>query len=410
MKRFLTLALVMLPLLGMAQDDLYFTSSKKAKEAAQKKAATTMRAKTEVVVPPTVVDYHSSTRSEDEYNRRYVYSGEYQNAGGYYADDSLAARIDTVSGYYADTDADMGYDMDDPELDYRYSRRLVRVHNPRLYALASPYYWDLYYGYGAWDYLYDPYDPWYWHYGWGYGWSWGPWDCWYGGIWGWHHPYAWSYWGWGPGWGGYSHVGVHHGYVRNYTPPEFNSSRGHMASGSRIRTNALGGRLTNSRTSALNGRTMAVNSRTSAVGTRTGMQDNRTTTMRGTRGSYTDYANARSGRSSASVNEGARTQNYNRMREGANQRSSAIRSNNGYQPSRSYSNQNSSSRTSTYNNNTSTRTSSNSSYTPSTTRSSSSGGSFGGGGSYGGGSRGGGGGFGGGGGSRGGGGGGGGRR
>lgn len=36
MKRLLTLALVLVPLLSMAQDDLYFTPSKKAKEAAQK--------------------------------------------------------------------------------------------------------------------------------------------------------------------------------------------------------------------------------------------------------------------------------------------------------------------------------------------------------------------------------------
>lgn len=394
MKRLFAMTLVVIPLLGMAQDDLYFTSSKKTKEAAQKKAAT-MRAKTEAVAPPSVVDYHSNTRSEDEYNRRYVYGGEYQNTGGNYDRDSMAARIDTVGGYYVDGVADMSYDMDDPELDYRYSRRLVRFHNPRLYALASPYYWDLYYDYGAWDYLYAPYDPWSWHYGWSYGWTWGPWDCWYGGIWGWHRPYAWTYWGWGPGWGGCVHGGIHHGYVRNYTPREFNSSRGHMAAGSRIRTNAMGGHTLGARTSAINGRTMATNSRTSAIGTRGNMQDVRTSAC-GTRGSYTDYTNARTGRSSASTNEGARTQNSNRMREGANQRSSAVRGNNGYQPSRSYSNQNSSSRTNTYNNNngnSSTRTSSNSSYTPSTSRSStgggfgggSRGGGFGGGGSRGGG-------------------------
>lgn len=391
MKRLLALAFVMVPLLGMAQDDLYFTSSKKAKEAAQKRAASSLKARTEPVVAPATVDYNSNRRSEDEYNRRYVYGGEYQNAGGMYADDSLTATIDTVSGYYADPK----YDMDDPELDYRFSRRLVRFHNPRLYALASPYYWDLYYGYGAWDYLYDYYDPWYGYYGWSYGWTWGPWDCWYGGIWGWHHPYAWSYWGWAPGW---SHPVHHVGHYRNVVPREIVSSRGHMAAGSRIRTNALGGRTVGTRTNALNSRTMASNGRTNALGTRTNVQN--VNTMRGSRGSYTDYTNARTGRSSASVNEGARTQNYNRTREAASQRGSAYRGT-PTQPVRSYSNQNSSSRNNNTYNSTRTRSSvtpSTPSYTPSTRSSSSSsysggsrGGSFGGG-SFGGGSRGGGGG------------------
>ncbi|MBR1667283.1 MAG: hypothetical protein IJ693_03270 [Bacteroidaceae bacterium] len=357
MKRLLTLALVIVPLLGMAQDDLYFTSSKKAKEEALKRnqekqekwKEAAMKARTETVVSPTTVDYQSNTRSEDEYNRRYVYGGDYQNAGGASMDDSLAARIDSVDGYYADS----RYDMDDPELDYRFSRRIVRFHNPRLYALASPYYWDLYYGYGAWDYLYDPYDPWYWHYGWGYGWTWGPWDCWYGGIWGWYHPYAWSYWGWGPGW---SHPVHNVGYYRNVTPREFNSSRGHMAAGNRIRTNALGGRDLSSRTSALNGRNAVTNGRTSAIGTRASAQDVRSGATRGTRGtSYTDYTNARTGRSSA-TGEGTRTQVYNRTREGANQRSTITRGNVN-QGTRSYSNQNSSSRTNTNTNtNATTRT------------------------------------------------------
>ena len=327
----------MVPLLGMAQDDLYFTSSKKAKEETQKRnqeKLEKMKATTTIVTSPAVVEYGSNTRSDDEYNRRYVYGGEYQNAGGAYMDDSLAARIDTVDGYYADSE----YDMDDPELDYRFSRRIVRFHNPRLYALASPYYWDLYYGYGAWDYLYDPYDPWYWHYGWSYGWTWGPWDCWYGGIWGWHHPYAWTYWGWGPGWSRPVYYGNYH---RNIVPREFNSSRGQMAAGNRIRTNAFDGRTLGSRTSALGSRTTVMNGRTSAVGTRTSAQD--VTGRRGT--SYTDYTNARTGRSSAAA-QGAQTQVYNRTREGANQRSTITRGNvNGV--TRSYSNQNSSSRTNT---------------------------------------------------------------
>lgn len=404
MKRFLTLAFILLPMLSMAQDDLYFTSSKKAKQAAQK-ATPNMRARTEVVTPPEVVDYHSSNRSEDEYNRRYVYSGDEQNAGGLYAD-SLQADITTVDGGYAGGGSQ--YDMDDPELDYRFSRRLVRFHSPRFYVYASPYYWDLYYRYGAWDYLYEPYDPWYWHYGWHYGWSWGPWDCWYGGIWGWHRPYAWSYWGWSPGW---HHAPVYHsgwhGRRYNYAPRQYNSARGHMAANNRLRTSALGrgygggtrtsalgrtgvmgsrGSLANGRTSASNGRSASVNSRTSAQG------------YRGTRGSYTDYTNARTGRSSASSYEGARTSTATRNRTSALQQRSSNTRNNTYQPSRSYSNQNSSSRSSavqSYNRSSSTRSSSTSSGRSSYSGGSYGGGSrssssFGGGGSRGGGSRGGG--------------------
>ena len=371
MRRLLILALTIVPLFCVAQDDLYFTSSKKAKEAARKKAEASMKARTTTVAPPSVVDYHSNRRSDDEYNRRYVYGGEYQNAGGYDFNDSLSASIDTVDGNYVAPQ----YDMDDPELDYRFSRRIVRFHSPRFYALASPYYWELYYGYGAWDYLYDYYDPWYWHYGWSYGWSWGPWDCWYGGIWGWHRPYAWSYWGWGPGWSRPVHYG--YAYRRNIAPRQYNSSRGHMAANNRIRTNAMGRATTSTRTNAM-ARSGILNSRTNAAGMRTSAQAPRTSAQgRGaTRGSYTDYANSRLGRSSVSPNEGARTQAYNRARTNAMQRSNT-RSSTVYQPSRSYNNRNSSSRT-TMQPRTTTTQPRTSTYTPST-RSSSSMGSFGGG-------------------------------
>ncbi len=332
MKRFLTLALVLVPLLSMAQDDLYFTSSKKVKEAAQKRAAASMSARTETVVAPAVVDYHSNTRSEDEYNRRYVYDGQYP-------DESLDARIDTVGI----DDVQPRYDMNDPELDYRYSRRIVRFHSPRLYALTSPYYWDLYYGYGAWDYLYDPWDPWYWHYGWSYGWTWGPWDCWYGSIWGWSRPYGWTYWGWGPSW---SRPVYYTTYHRDIVPREFNSSRGHMAAGNRIRTNAAGGSNIGVRTTtnALSSRTSANRERTSTIPTRAGVQSvrgNGGTRANGT--SYTDYTNARTGRTATATNQGTRTQVYNAAREGAARRSTI--GNNTYQPARSSDNQNSSNRT-----------------------------------------------------------------
>ena len=395
MKRLLTLALFVIPLLSMAQDDLYFTSSKKAKAEAARQVERQMRAREQelkkemrareqevkkdlnarqsgvgtTAMPAPVVDYNSNRRSEDEYNRRYV-NGAYQGAIGQQGNDTLEARINGVDS----DDADSKYDMDDPELDYRFSRRIVRFHSPRLYALASPYYWDLYYDYGAWDYLYAPYDPWYYHWGWSYGWSWGPWDCWYGSIWGWHHPYAWAYWGWGPGWH-YSYPVHHVTYARNVMPRQFNSPRGHMNAGNRIRTNALG-RSINTRTSAVN-RTGIASSRTSAVGRAS--LSNRTSAI---------------GRTDAQT----RTQTYGRSRTSANTRGGS--SEERYIPSRSSSNQNSSSRSSETRSRTSTvqrsdATTRTTSPTPSRSTSPSYGGasrsgSIGGGGSFGGGSRGGG--------------------
>lgn len=341
MKRLLTLALAVVPLLGFAQDDMYFTPSKKAKTV--KKETVDLNARTEKVEIPVLVDYHSSRRSADEYNRRYSYNGSYQNAGGE-IDTTLASRIDTV--YVSD------YDMEDPELDYRYSRRLVRFHSPRYYSMmCSPYYWDLMYGYGAWDYLYDPYDPWYWHYGWGYGWSWGPWDCWYGGIWGWHSPYHWSYWGWGPGWG---HI---HGGVVGIGHNVSHRPRGHYATtsghnsvgGTRVRTNALAGGTRGSFAS----RGIGSSAAGSQYGSRRGTTNSRTNAMassyRG--GSYSDYANSRTNSSRTSSTLSSRTNaTAASARRYGSERTSATAA------SRTNSN------TNRYNSNTTTRSSSNTSY------------------------------------------------
>lgn len=311
MKRLLIYAFLILPLFCHAQDDMYFVSSKKAKEA-ERKAVADLRAKAEPVESPTVVIYNDNSRNEDEYNRRYVDGDDYQISGGY-SSDSLSADIDTV-----DVASGSAYEMDDPELDYRFSRRIVRFHNPRSYALASPYYWDLYYVYGAWDYLYDPYDPWYWHYGWEYGWSWGPWDCWYGSIWGWHRPYAWAYWGWGPCWSTPIYGIVHQ---RNTVPRELNSSRGHMSASRRIRTSATGGTTLGARTSAA-ARSSATASRSSSRGSRTNAQGVRSGS------SYTDYTNSRTGRTSTTANRvQQQTGQPNNRRTSAAQRSTATRSN-----------------------------------------------------------------------------------
>lgn len=273
MKKLLVLSLAFLPLMSMAQDDLYFVAKKPKKAATEQ---VDIHAKAERVNPTDVVDYHVSRRGDDEYNRRYTVSGNSSRQ----AIDTLVA--DTAYG-------GEGYDdcIDDPEADFRYSRRLVRFHSPRFYAAASPYYWDLYYGYGAWDYLYDPYDPWYWDYGWGCGWSWGPWSTWYGGIWGYRPLHAWAYWGWGPGWYG-SAIG--HPIHRNTVPRELNSSRGHMASYDRLRTSAArGGLVSAGRTSALGSRgayagsRSSTGTRSSAIGVRGLSESTRTSVIGGTR-------------------------------------------------------------------------------------------------------------------------------
>ena len=191
----LTFALALTTVLSMnaQDDDLYFVpQTKKANSGVYTASSnrsgdiTTINAQ-----PPVLAVYGNSTRSEDEYNRRYrTDDGSWQISGG--EGDSLA---------YVEN-PDSIYDINNPELDYLYSRRILRFHSPRLgFYVASPYYWDLVYGYGAFDYYYTSYyDPFYWNYGWGYGYASGPWDYWYGPIWGWSHPAHWGTWGHGPGW------------------------------------------------------------------------------------------------------------------------------------------------------------------------------------------------------------------
>ena len=232
-KLFWTLGLALITSLSMQaqDDDLYFTPSKK-KSQDMNATVTSVRSNQQSASTqssrPALAVYNNNSRDEDEYNRRNVnYAGAWQTGGG--AEDSLVAQVDTV--YVTSPD------MYDPEADFIYSRRLLRFHSPRFgFALSSPYYWDLVYGYGVYNYLYDPfywdlYDPFYWDYGWGYGWSWRPW---YSSFYGWYSPYyynswyaprlwGWTYWGprttWGIGWGGYYgwyDPGYWHGPAHHY--------------------------------------------------------------------------------------------------------------------------------------------------------------------------------------------------
>lgn len=210
MKKLLLIALALVPLLSFAQDDIYFTPKKKAdKQVTKTNVVRNYRRAADDTV--SIAVYSDNKRSDDEYNRRFNYNNghivgndDWQAGGSRYDADSIQAESDSVLATYS-------RDMNDAEDDYYYSRRLLRFHSPRYVVYRSPYYWDLVYGYGCYDYLdywYD--DPFYWHYGWHYGWSWGPWSCWYGPFWGYHSPFAWDYWGWGGCWGYYSYG--HDGY------------------------------------------------------------------------------------------------------------------------------------------------------------------------------------------------------
>ena len=220
-------------------DDLYFTPARKKAKQTDVPAAVTPAPRNVTVVNaarPQLEVYNTNSRNDDEYNRRGNYSGTWQTSGGA-GSDSLAAEVDTIREYGR-------YDLDDPELDYTYSRRILRFHSPRVgYYVSSPYYWDLVYGYGVYDYFYDPfyydfYDPFYWNYGWGYGYAWGPWASWYSPLWGWYTPhYHWATWGYGPAW----HSSSHYASLRPRTigPRNGGISPVRNGQGLGIRTSAL---------------------------------------------------------------------------------------------------------------------------------------------------------------------------
>ncbi len=219
MKKFIFLSLLLMPMLAMAQDDdgMYFVPEKKTVEVKKESKSTVTKVNRSTT--PSVAVYNSSPRNEDEYNR-------------------MSAPSD--SDYEEDYD-EVAYDEED---DFRLSRRIVRFHSPRVgLAISSPFYWDLAYSYGAYDYVYDvyAYDPFFWDYGWRYGWSWGAWHSWHAPMWGWSacwHWDPWCHWGYGPAWGGHHGPawGGHIGYVRQQNRGTFTNRTGR---GDGIRTSAL---------------------------------------------------------------------------------------------------------------------------------------------------------------------------
>ncbi len=255
MKRFFLLTLIALPLThAMAQDDdLYFTPDLEGKvETVRRVRSPRISANDEVSVYENskYAVYNSNSRDEDEYNRRFSFN---PSAG----EDGVDYSLDYESNDTVFNTDSTSIDQTD---DYAYSRRILRFHSPRAaVALSSPYYWDLVYDYGIYDYMYDAYyDPFFYSWGWRYGWSWGPWSCWYGGLWGWNYPYHWSYWGWGPGWhhsywhghrwnhGHFSHRGGGVGNFRNRFDRGNGIRTNHLANGGNASrsTGTFGGRGT----------------------------------------------------------------------------------------------------------------------------------------------------------------------
>ena len=251
MKRLLIILLAFVPMLTMAQDDMYFTPSKKKVQTQTQSyysssrpanyGGSTVTTVESAPVDNSIVDYGVSKRSDDEYNRRYADGSD----NGSYSSSSSS-----------DYDTEEIVSGDNSEIDYRYSRRLLRFHSPNvIVAVSSPYYWDLVYDYGVYDYLADYYyyDPFYYSWGWGYGWSWGyrwrPWNSWYGPIWGWSHPYHWSYWGVDLGWyhHGYYHNRYHYAHAgRGFAGHRYVTGARPYASGlnrgtNRVRTNSMAG-------------------------------------------------------------------------------------------------------------------------------------------------------------------------
>ncbi len=236
-KILIALAIALLPLHSMAQDDMYFVPTKKNKKKAREEYLSTIYA-----------NYSKDTRSVDEYNRRGSQVSTVQLV------DSTGNDIivfDAVTGVYPDSVVAEMYRTDSlmsAATDYQYTKQLSRF---------DDYQWRQAYNEGYSDGRYDSwggswyYDPWYWN-SWYY-------DPWYYGRWG----YA----GWDYGWHYNWHYAWHrphyhhHWHRPNYghRPPSNNVGRPHrVVTGTRnqgtFRNNRSNGSFSNNKGSFSNNR------------------------------------------------------------------------------------------------------------------------------------------------------------
>lgn len=235
---FATIAALLLPSIGQAQDDLYFVPSKKSVD----------KSEAEFGMPRNTY-YSGSRRSVDEYNRHRMRSHveTIDSAGNrvttYTGGDII--DFDGAMGVYPDSAAiDTAFSVN-PEDDYSCTRRMSRFddyawqdgYRDGYYAgRSSSWYWnDPWY----WDYPYYGYSSWYWGSPYYYSWYWN--DPWYWGGWyGHHHHY----------WGGPTYIGggVHHATPRRFGRSNFTGFRSTAGSNGRRGTSTpnFGGRRTNS--------------------------------------------------------------------------------------------------------------------------------------------------------------------
>lgn len=243
MKKILLVSLIMacLPVLTMAQDDLYFVPKKKVEKKAvtgtpakvvveSKKAPTTVyNAPATTVV---VKDVKGNVRDVDEYNRRYTSRDntfEVENDTLYIEEKPYNERGEWVNGFEGTQD------------DYEYAMRIIRFRNPR-YAIpvSSPLYWDVIYSLPSWEwnvfddglyaYAFPTYSnhlwwDWRWNYPYGSSWALGGWyspwfNHWYGNYW---------YGSWGGYWGHHHHH--HYGYPHHHHGPMYAGVGGYWGGG-----------------------------------------------------------------------------------------------------------------------------------------------------------------------------------
>lgn len=205
----LSVGLAIIPLLMIAQDDIYFMPKESAKD-------------TEKVAKNT--EYRGSDRDVDEYNRRNLKS-HYQKI----STDSLGnSIIETEGTGYDATTKFNTYDEENfyEEDDYQYSRYMGRFDG--FYGWYDPFF----YGYRGWPlpYRYGFYLRWYspWYYDWYYPYY----NDFYGYYgWGWpYYNYGWGAWYYGYSGYRYSHRNVHTGTF-NHGRPTYHNEQGNQRNG-----------------------------------------------------------------------------------------------------------------------------------------------------------------------------------
>lgn len=267
---FLSLAIGLMPVSMMAQDDdMYFTPSKSKATQPKSHYESTY--------------YSGSSRSVDDYNRRYSVNETMP------VDTGDIISFSPVEGVYPDSVSDFAltrsmarWDDYVPETAYWEGYAQGRRDS---WGWHSPWYYSAYYPwYDSWYY-----DPWYYSY-WYYGWY-DPWYYDYG--WGWHYPYY--HYGWYGGWGGYHRpYYAHHGGSHYYgnTGTLRRSSNFERTSG--YNRNRVAGYTGSSRFDGARNRAASGNSGRGTYNGNTSRSITRTPASRGSSSSGSTYGSSRS--------------------------------------------------------------------------------------------------------------------